>query len=595
MAKNVQKKAPPPAAKNEKPVKAPEVQEEEVKRIPLAQLVPSPFQYRKAYPQKEMGELTESVGRKGVLQPIVVREVKSASGKAKYEVVFGHRRRLAAIAAGLNHIPGIVRNMTDEDVIEAQVIENDQRHDPNPIEQAYGYKQLIDRGKYNVESLATKINRTPQHLYGRLKLLDLPKEAQDAIINEKVPATLGLVLTRLKHESDQKTLLKEMLRDGGMTVRQAMNEVKCCSRDLTEAVFDTAACNACAFNARNQTALFPDLNKSGECSDAGCYFARTRDYYASYCEEMKKKGIKIVTNRPEVEKIRYGGKGGENIWNPSMKRSRYGSQVTVPPKYKSECAACVEHHLIYFCEETRYGNRKEIVFGEVCQNRACLNKMRGISSLPSHSSSGAGKVSEHTLKAHAEACRDRFTRKQLAPKIEAMAVLRKRLTLYLIMDKMTGSKQESFFKKVLSEPVKFNYDRQKLYMIIWQIPETQLDDILLKATISSMDDVEPRVLLTMTIEAGINMAVEFGPDKQYLNSLEKKDLLVYAQRAGLKIKATDKDKKDDIVSEIMKNDLAGKQPPRLKESIKLDIKVPGGNGKGNGLAVAEKQPAEAAV
>ena len=182
--------------------------------ILLRFIAPSSTNPRKAFDKGALEELTDSVRRHGVLQPILVRHWPAgrkppANEKPEYELVAGERRYRAAIAAELEAVPCVVRKLTDAEVLEIHVIENLQRSDLHPLEEAEGYRQLIaaDKNKYDVARIAERIGRSVKYVYDRVKLLSLTKEAQALFGAGKITAGHAIVLARLT-PPDQKRAIE---------------------------------------------------------------------------------------------------------------------------------------------------------------------------------------------------------------------------------------------------------------------------------------------------------------------------------------------------------------------------------------------------
>jgi ParB/RepB/Spo0J family partition protein len=139
--------------------------------VPLAKITPSTTNPRKSFPKDKLDELTDSVKRLGVLQPILLRPL---NGGGTYELVAGERRYRASKAAGLTDIPATVRELTDAEVLEIQVIENLQRSDPHELEEAEGYERCSSAHpsgeKYTVDEIAAKVGKSRSYVFGRLKL-----------------------------------------------------------------------------------------------------------------------------------------------------------------------------------------------------------------------------------------------------------------------------------------------------------------------------------------------------------------------------------------------------------------------------------------
>lgn len=159
--------------------------------LPLKSIAESPTNPRKHF--GDLRELAESIAKKGVLQPILVRP----KGKG-YELVAGHRRLRAAAAAGLDVVPAMVREMTDEEVLEAQLIENCQRSDIHAMEEAEGYRRLMaSKTGYDAARIAEKVGKSVAYVYDRLKLLSLTPAAQALFLDGKIAAGHAIILARL--------------------------------------------------------------------------------------------------------------------------------------------------------------------------------------------------------------------------------------------------------------------------------------------------------------------------------------------------------------------------------------------------------------
>ena len=184
-------------------------------------IIPSPTNPRKHYDKAQLEELAESIKKHGILQPVLLRPwPKGRKAPAGYpsqrptcfELVAGERRFRAAALAGLQNVPSLVRDMTDAEVLEIQLVENLQRSDLHPLEEAEGYRQLV-AAKYDVARIAERVGRSPKYVYDRIKLLDLTKEAQQAFLEGEFTAGHAVILARLK-PADQKRAMDTNERDG---------------------------------------------------------------------------------------------------------------------------------------------------------------------------------------------------------------------------------------------------------------------------------------------------------------------------------------------------------------------------------------------
>lgn len=162
----------------------------------------SPTNPRRRFAAEALAELTDSVREHGVIQPIIVRPWPvdyeyEIEPMPLYEIVAGERRWRAASAAGLQLIPAMVRHLTTAEVVELQLIENLQREDVLPSEEAEGYRRMIDQHGYSANGLADKLHTSKAYIHGRLKLLDLCPKARDSLDSGTLSASVARVIARL--------------------------------------------------------------------------------------------------------------------------------------------------------------------------------------------------------------------------------------------------------------------------------------------------------------------------------------------------------------------------------------------------------------
>jgi len=142
--------------------------------VPISDLSPNPYQPRQYFSNEKLEELSSSIKKNGIIQPIAVRPSKSESGK--YQIVAGERRWLAAQRAGLHEIPVTVLDLSDVETLEVAIVENIQRDDLNPVEEARGYKRLNEEFNYDHESISKLMSKSRSHISNSLRLLTLPKD-----------------------------------------------------------------------------------------------------------------------------------------------------------------------------------------------------------------------------------------------------------------------------------------------------------------------------------------------------------------------------------------------------------------------------------
>ena len=187
---------------------------ERVQRVPLERIVPCPFQPRKDFSAETLRELADSIKEQGIVQPLIVRE-----RNGHLELIAGERRWRAAQLLGLSEVPVILRQADDRAVLELALIENLQRENLNPIEEAQGYAQLIDTFQLTQEEVATKVGKSRAVVANALRLLKLSSQAQGYLRDGRLSVGHAKVILGLVDESFQKQAIVRILRDG-LNVRQ---------------------------------------------------------------------------------------------------------------------------------------------------------------------------------------------------------------------------------------------------------------------------------------------------------------------------------------------------------------------------------------
>ncbi len=188
--------------------------------LSISDLVPNKYQPRKIFDENNLEDLTNSIRERGMIQPIIVR--KSAEDISKFEIIAGERRWLAAQRAGLHNVPVVITEADDLKSLEFAIVENVQRHDLNPLEEAQGYKRLIDDFSYDQEKVSKFIGKSRSHITNSLRLLTLPNEIIKLIETQKLSAGHAKILVGLNNASFVATKIIEKK----LSVRQAEKFVK---------------------------------------------------------------------------------------------------------------------------------------------------------------------------------------------------------------------------------------------------------------------------------------------------------------------------------------------------------------------------------
>ena len=189
-------------------------------KLSLSDIVPNKYQPRKNFEEENLEDLTNSIKERGVIQPIIVRQ--SSSENTKYEIIAGERRWLAARKAGLHDIPVVVTEADDLKSLEFAIVENVQRHDLNPLEEAQGYKRLINEFSYDQEKVSKFIGKSRSYITNSLRLLNLPKEVLKFIEERRLTSGHAKILVGL----DNALFIANKIIEKKLSVRQTENFVK---------------------------------------------------------------------------------------------------------------------------------------------------------------------------------------------------------------------------------------------------------------------------------------------------------------------------------------------------------------------------------
>ena len=194
--------------------------ESQKNHLSISDLIPNKYQPRKIFDESNLVELTNSIKERGMIQPIVVRNQKD--NNSKFEIIAGERRWLAAQRAGLHNVPVVITEADDLKSLEIAIIENVQRHDLNPLEEAQGYKRLIDEFSYDQEKVSKFIGKSRSHITNSLRLLTLPEDVIKLIETQKITPGHAKILVGLPNAS----FVASKILEKKLSVRQAETFVK---------------------------------------------------------------------------------------------------------------------------------------------------------------------------------------------------------------------------------------------------------------------------------------------------------------------------------------------------------------------------------
>lgn len=275
----------------------------------VADIRPSPDN-RKRFNEAALQELARSIKSDGVAQPILIRPVEpTAEHLESFEIVAGERRWRASRIAEVARIPALVRKMSDLQAAKIRILENLQREDPHPLEEAEGYEQLMLQHGYNADQLAEEIKKSRSYVYGRLKLCNLSQAVRGPFLDGAIEASTALLIARIPVPALQQRALDEIVNPPSyvslepLSCRRAAAHIQ--SRymlDLAAAVFsitdgklvaDAGSCEKCPKRAGNQPEVFPDVD-ANLCTDPDCFGEKRAAHYAKTIARAEKDGIPII-------------------------------------------------------------------------------------------------------------------------------------------------------------------------------------------------------------------------------------------------------------------------------------------------------------
>lgn len=262
---------------------------------------------RKIFDETALKELASSIEEKGVLQPVIIRP----KGK-KYEMVAGERRLRACIMADLKTIPAIIRELNDEEVLEIQIIENLQRKDVHPMEEAVGFMHLQTIKNFDIKEIALRVGKSPQYVAGRLKLNALIEPIQKVFYESRLSMKDALAIAAMS-PVDQADIFEEQIEDDRDAVieinRWVFNKYQ---HRLSNAPFDTTdpelkkdmgACTSCPFNSAYNTLLFPEAENNPVCNNRDCFKQKCTIYFdRELIKAQEDPEVVLITGQYNVDK-----------------------------------------------------------------------------------------------------------------------------------------------------------------------------------------------------------------------------------------------------------------------------------------------------
>lgn len=286
----------------------------EIREIPLAELKASPTNPRKTFDEAKLKDLAESMKAGGQLQVALVR-VWPKGGFKGFEVIAGERRLRAAKLAGLEVLRCEVKELDDRTVAEIQLVENVQRDDLAPMEEAEAYGRLVDELKFTADEIVARTGKSRGYIMGRLGLLTLSPAVRKAVAEEKLSLSWAMELRRVAKPQDQEELLKRCLKgedfDGIETLRELRDHIDedyllqlksvAFSKSDANLVEGRPACTVCPERTGAQADLFgADAKKDDCCLNAGCFASKIKAHSAKLKAKAKEEGRRVIEGKEAV-------------------------------------------------------------------------------------------------------------------------------------------------------------------------------------------------------------------------------------------------------------------------------------------------------
>lgn len=266
-----------------------------LKEVPIKDISIGPDNPRKTYEDESMVQLAKSIQEKGILQPVLLRP----KGK-KYELVCGHRRYRAAKTVGMEKLPANIRELNDDEAFEMMIVENLERKDVHPLEEADAFRKMLDSKKYTVEDIAAKVARSTVYVAQRMELDQLIDDLKKDFIADKINISQAILLARQGKET-QKAFREDAYRwdsNGNFgTLSHTRHQLEDENHDLNKAPFNTedeklvggnvGKCSACPKRSGNNPSLFPDVKAKNVCFDVGCYNQKLKAHVLTILDQIE--------------------------------------------------------------------------------------------------------------------------------------------------------------------------------------------------------------------------------------------------------------------------------------------------------------------
>ncbi len=530
----------------------------DMKLVSLKELKPSAHNARQTFDDTKMKELIASVEEKGILNPILIRP-----SNGKYEIVCGERRFRAAAAAGMEEIPAVIRTLTDQQALECMVIENLQREDVHPLEEAEGYEKLLKNYK-TVDELAVKVGKSKAYIYGRLKLCELVPENRKYFYEGKFTASVALLVARVP-KNQQKEVGKEVATnrehygdDRPMSFEEAkeyiqdefMLQMKEAQWDPKEkGLANKGSCLECPKRTGASKELFADIQGADRCTDPRCFNAKKQTFTQRKLAQLKSEGKQVIS-QDEAEKIfRYDNDTPDSKYTALDEHDWSWPKEVTPRKMLKTCK---DVKVIYAIQPTS-GKIIEMV------SRIDLPKLFKAAGIKTDKPVNTSeKISEHKKENRVDTARTAFFVEKIAKHADQRT--KNVFILSALLEALGadyGGVEDVELEKHLDGVMDDDFEA------LYNLGDETVKALIVRAlwlTPGKINDIEQLEFLASKL--GFSMAKDYVITKEYLEACTKDELDKLS--VELKINMVNcGPKKSDAVDHILKYAPKGKVPKEL--------------------------------
>jgi ParB/RepB/Spo0J family partition protein len=539
-----------------------------VENIKLTSIKTSTLNHRRTFDEGKMKDLVASVKEKGIIEPIIVRTIGVPGAEVKgFEIVCGERRFRAAKEAGLEEIPAVVRILDDRQALEFQVIENLQREDVHPLEEAEGYERLlklhVEKKLMTIDDLAVKVGKSLSYVRGRMKLLELIPENRKFFYDGKFSPSVALIVSRvpqhLQKEAGAKVAKGQWAGDGPMTSKKAQEYIhEHFMLQLKEAQFDTKekglagkmACLECPKRTGNQKDLFPDVSGADTCTDPTCFKTKKDAFTQRALDKLRKQGKTVLSVEESKKMFQYEGDDTPDGKYIGLSDSIWKGSKRVMIKEIAKASKDVD---IVYAVQPFTGKIIEMV------DRKELPRMFKAAGIKSEEGADRAKnLSKAKVDNRVTETKQLFWREKLKG-IKDRRCLNVML-LFIALREMSYGDDEQFLEGVIKDG---EWNAEKLYAL----GDEKVKELLDKAAVRRLQqmDVDDEDLEFLCGKIGFSVAKDYVITEAYLQAMMKDELAKLDRELGIGGEEKSGWKKSALVAFILKHAPKGKVPKEISK------------------------------